>query len=211
MAETVSNVEAPPGMAHVPGGTFLFSKKRVEVDLAEFWIDTFPVTNGDYEEFVTEFKQKAPRHWPASGLTDELRDQPVVRLTYKEAATYAKLMKKALPTPAQFEKAARGTDGRKYPWGEEIRGRAANTKESGIGELTSVDAFAAGKSPCGWYDMAGNVMHWTRGWYNEAEKTRIVMGSSYMHYLGATFWIHEEAGNKRRDYLGLRCVWTPTK
>lgn len=209
MAKTAQSVEAPVGMVHVPGGPFLFSKKKLEVELGEFWIDTYPVTNGDYEEFVTEFKQKPPRHWPASGLTDALRDLPVVRLTYKEAATYAKLVGKSLPTPAQFEKAARGTDGRKYPWGNEIRGRATNTKESGIGELSSVDRFPTGKSPYGCHDMAGNVLHWTRGWYNEAEKTRVVMGSSYMHYLGATFWVHEEPGAKRRDYLGFRCVWTP--
>ena len=65
-------------------------------------------------------------------------------LTYEEATVYAEVLGKSLPTPAQFEKAARGTEGLKYPWGNEVRNRVTNTKESGIGKLTSVDAYAAG-------------------------------------------------------------------
>jgi formylglycine-generating enzyme required for sulfatase activity len=208
-SETATAPTPPPGMLHVPGGAFLFAKRKHEVELGEFWIDEYPVTNGDYEAYVAEHRQRPPRHWPASGLTDELRDQPVVRLTYAEVETYARLMGRQLPTPAQFEKAARGTDGRKYPWGNEIRGRVTNTKESGIGKLTSVDTFPAGCSPCGAYDMAGNVLHWTRGVADEAKQLMTVMGGSFMHYLGATYWTYEEAATARRDYLGFRCVWTP--
>lgn len=208
MAETES-ADAPEGMAHVPGGPFLLGKKREEASIGDFWIDIYPVTNGDYEEFITDNRKRAPRHWPASGLNDELRDQPVVMLTYEEASAFAEGVGKALPTPAQYEKAARGTEGLKYPWGDQIKNRVTNTKESGIGQLTSVDSFPAGQSPFGCYDLAGNILHWTRGIYDPDNGTQMVMGSSYKHYLGAAHWTHEEPPEKRRDYLGFRCVWRP--
>ncbi|RMG12141.1 MAG: hypothetical protein D6731_14445 [Planctomycetota bacterium] len=210
-SDSADEASPPAGMVLVPAGPFLFSRRKVEVPLGAFWIDLHPVTNGDYEAFVAEFRLQPPLHWPPGGLTNAERDLPLVRVTYAEAERYATLTGKALPTPAQFEKAARGTDGRKYPWGDEVRGRAANTREAGIGRLTPVDAFPQGASPYGCLDMAGNVLHWTRGVYDEARGTRVVMGSSFRRFLGACSWYYEEDPEVRHDDLGFRCVWTPPK
>lgn len=204
-----ARVEAPEGMIHVPAGPFLWGRRKEEVTLGDYWIDIYPVTNGDYEDYVTTHRRRAPRHWPASGLTDELRDQPIVNMTYAEAEAYAEAYGKKLPTPAQFEKAARGLEGFKYPWGDQVKNRVTNTRESALGKLTSVDAYPSGRSPVGCYDMCGNVLHWTRGVYDEDKGTRIAMGSSFKDYLGACYWTHEEHPEKRRDTLGFRCVWTP--
>jgi formylglycine-generating enzyme required for sulfatase activity len=204
-------VDAPEGMVHVLAGPFLWGPRKEEVSLGDFWIDIYPVTNGDYEDYVTTHRKRAPRHWPASGLTDSLRDQPIVFLTYAEAEDYAETLGKQLPTPAQYEKAARGTEGWKYPWGNQVKNRVANTRESARGKLSTVDAYGAGRSPFGCYDMCGNALNWTRGVYDEKKGTRIVMGSSFKHYLGAAYFTHEEDPEKRRDYLGFRCVWTPPR
>lgn len=199
-------VEAPPGMVLVPPGPFLFGKKKEEVALAGFWIDVYPVTNEDYLQYCHEHRRPSPRHWPPDGLTSEMLKLPVVFLTYAEAEAYATALGKQLPTPAQFEKAARGTDGRKYPWGESTKQRAANTREAGIGALTPVDRFPRGASPYGCFDMCGNVLHWTRALYDAEKGTRLLKGSSFRHYQGTTFWDYEQVPSKREDFVGLRCV-----
>jgi formylglycine-generating enzyme required for sulfatase activity len=206
-----ATIEAPPGMVRVPAGVFLYGRKKVEANLDEFWIDARPVTNADYAAFVEEHHRPSPRHWPPDGLTDDMLHLPVVFLTYAEAEAYAELNGKQLPTPAQFEKAAAGTEGLKYPWGNNVGQRLTNTRESGIGRLTPVDRFERGASPFGCLDMSGNVMHWTRGVYDEEKGTQTLKGCSFRHYLGATHWDYEGTPEKRQDCIGLRCVWKPAR
>jgi len=208
-APSEPTVQPPPGMVLVPAGPFAFGRRKEQVALDAFWIDVHPVTNREYERFVEEHDRPSPRHWPPDGLTPALLDVPVTFLTYAEAEDFARRSGKALPTPAQFEKAARGVDGRKYPWGNEVRGRTTNTRESGFGRLTPVTAFAAGASPYGCLDMAGNVLHWTRGVYDPARGSRVLKGCSYRDFLGASAWAYEGEPAKRQDCVGFRCVWTP--
>lgn len=210
MAEdAAAPTQAPPGMVHVPAGPFLFGRRKQEVTLGEFWIDRTPVTNEEYARFCETFNRPSPRHWPPDGILDDMLPLPVVNLTYAEAEAFAELTGKQLPTPAQYEKAARGTDGRKYPWGNSVGGRVTNTRESGIGELTPVEMFAEGKSPYGCLDMAGNVLHWTRGIYDEERETRVLKGSSHREFLGASSWSYEGNPAKRSEGVGFRCVWMP--
>ncbi|MGE0708932.1 MAG: formylglycine-generating enzyme family protein [Planctomycetota bacterium] len=199
----------PPGMVQVPGGPFLFGRgKGRQVELGEFWIDATPVTNRAYLDYVNETRRPAPRHWPAQGPTDEMLDLPVVFVTYAEAEAYAEHLGQRLPTAAQFEKAARGTDGRKYPWGNTVRAKASNTRESGILRLTPVGAFPLGASPYGCHDMAGNVLHWTRAL--KKGNARTLKGGCFREFLGACCWTYEGEADKRLDHIGFRCVWTPS-
>jgi serine/threonine-protein kinase len=81
----------------------------------------------------------------------------------------------------EWERAARGTDGREYPWGETFAPERANTSESGLEGATAVCAFPQGASPCGAWDMGGNVWEWTDSWWDEARDRRVVRGGSWIN------------------------------
>ena len=203
-----SRVEAPPGMLHVPAGPFVFGR-RERRELPDFWIDAYPVTNRDYLLFVQDTGHRPPGGWPADGPTEDQLDLPVVYVTFADAVAYAEALGKRLPTPAEFEKAARGPDGRKYPWGDQVGVRTTNTRESAIGRLVSVGSYEEGRSPYGCYDMAGNVLHWTRGAPAGSVQHRVLKGASFGHYLGSAAWSHQAPADAREPWLGFRCVWSP--
>ncbi|MBL4847409.1 MAG: SUMF1/EgtB/PvdO family nonheme iron enzyme [Planctomycetes bacterium] len=203
-----AETQAPAGMVEVPAGPFRFGRGRGrEASLGRFWIDTTPVTNADYLRFVDDHHRPAPRHWPREGLPDELLELPVVYVTYAEAEAYAEALGKRLPTPAQFEKAARGTEGLRYPWGNGLRARATNTRETGLGQLESVHAFPRGASPYGCLDLAGNVLHWTRT--GDGGDVRVLKGGSFLRFVAASAWSDEAPQEARLPDLGFRCVWLP--
>ncbi len=204
MAQASTN--APPGMVLVPAGEFLFDKvKRQTVKLNAFWIDKDPVTNREYEKFVAATGRPRPTYWPDGPLPEALLDHPVVKVTYEDAQAYATWAQKDLPTPLQWEKAARGVDGRKYPWGSAFDAHRTNTKESALGKTVPVHALTD-ESPYGVRGTSGNVLQWTRG-FADAEKTqRVLKGGSYRQYLGALTWSHGAAPFETRDDVGFRCT-----
>ncbi|MBX3167284.1 MAG: SUMF1/EgtB/PvdO family nonheme iron enzyme [Candidatus Eremiobacteraeota bacterium] len=123
---------------------------RVELD--EFLVDLRLVSNADYCEF-------RPMH--VHFFPPEEAELPAVNVSCEEAGEYARWLGKRLPSEEQWEKAARGPDGRLFPWGDEWDGERVNSAESGRRFLTPVDAFPAGASPYGCLNMAGNVWEWT--------------------------------------------------
>ena len=123
-----------------------------------------------------------PGHWIDRDLPEGQDDFPVVNITWEEARVYAVWEEKRLPTADEWEKAARGTDGRVYPWGNDFDPVCCNTSESGIGEPTVAGRFARGTSPYGCYDMMGNVLQWcedTGPVSPEEPDGRVVRGVSF--------------------------------
>ncbi len=162
----------------VPAGKFIRGSNNRLPDegpeyLAEtkaFWIDKYEVTNLQYKQFVDATKRKSPKHWRNRTYPDGKVDHPVVFVSWFDAYEYCKWAGKRLPTDIEWEKAARGTDGRNFPWGDEFDVNRVNSPVRWAalhieGGTTPVGAFEGGKSPYGTYDMSGNVWEWTDSWY----------------------------------------------
>jgi len=144
-----------------------------EVDLGEYYIARYPVTVAQFKAFVEASKYKP-------GDPDSLRglpNHPVVWVTRYDALAYCDWLttqlpnllpelrqgwRVTLPSEAEWERAARGTDGRIYPWGPEFDPNKANIEETGIGGTSAVGCFPAGVSPEGLLDASGNAWEWTR-------------------------------------------------
>ena len=145
-------------------------KPQHTVKLADFSIAKYPVTNGQYEAFVNATDHKPPQHWQGKTVPLELRNHPVVYVSWHDAVAYCtwltvtkgaedgKLYR--LPSEAEWEMAARGTDKRLYPWGNEFDATKCNASETAINGTSTVGLFLQGASPFGCLDMAGNVDEW---------------------------------------------------
>jgi formylglycine-generating enzyme required for sulfatase activity len=151
---------------------------RHEVTLDSFYIDKFEVTNGRYIEFVRATSHRIPQHpqdasrnlWQKNMMPESVADRPVINVDWYDAEAYCKWAGKRLPTEAEWEKAARGGDDRRFPWGNvEPTAKHLNYNQRWIGEKTlmPVGSYELGKSPYGVYDMAGNVWEWVNDWYDD--------------------------------------------
>ncbi len=152
----------------IPAGEFLYGNNKKERTLPEYWMARTPVTNAEYARFVAETGHKPPEHWNGKTPPKELADHPVVYVDWNDAAAYAEWAEGRLPTEEEWEKAARGTDGREYPWGNTFDKSNCNSIEGGVGGTTPVGKYSpAGDSPYGVADMAGNVWEWTASEYEK--------------------------------------------
>lgn len=160
---------ADHALVRIGGGAFQMGGDEVDppderglkekVLLRSFSIDRYEVSNAQFERIFPEHRKSRPA---AAGDKD-----PVVNVTWEEAQSYCRAVGLRLPTEAEWEKAARGTDGRTYPWGESEAGPSRlNFKAAGLGKPTAIDSFPEGASPFGIYNMAGNVWEWTADWYD---------------------------------------------
>ena len=164
-------------MVWVGGGEFLMGSRESEKDAEDdehpqrrvhldgFWIDKCEVTVGEYRRFC----QATGREMTKAPRWGWINDHPVVNVTWDDAAAYAKWAEKRLPTEAEWEKAARGTDGRKYPWGNEEPGDGRcnlSGSKDGYERTAPVGRYPSGASPYGCLDMAGNVWEWCADWYD---------------------------------------------
>ena len=176
-----------PELVPIPAGPFLMGsddgvgneRPQHTVELSAYWIGKYPVTNAEYQAFVRDAWREPPDHWKGDTYPKGKGDHPVVRVSWKDAVAYCKWLgaktgkEYRLSTEAQWEKAARGDDGRKYPWGNEWDASRLNSGEGGRGDTTPVGQFSPkGDSPYDVADMAGNVFEWCADWYDEAEYKR---------------------------------------
>jgi formylglycine-generating enzyme required for sulfatase activity len=151
-------------MRSVPAGTFTMGEDAAihEVYLDAYYMDVYEVTNAAYKSCVDNGECEPPEG--AHYNDPAYADHPVVYVNWGQAIAYCEWRGARLPTEAEWEKAARGTDGRTYPWGEESGCTKANICER---DTTAVGSYAEGKSPYGMYDMIGNVNEWVSDWYSE--------------------------------------------
>lgn len=210
MGITVGCSKRPANMTLVPEGKFIMGDPTKgsgkEMFLDAFYIDIFEVTNGDYKRFVEATGHKEPKDWIIYGYKEDKKDYPVVYVSFEDALEYCKWVGKRLPTEEEWEKAARGTDGRIYPWGNKFRKDKANTSLSGIVGTTNVHLYRKGVSPYGIYNMAGNVWEWTSSDYND--HTKVAKGGSWglSHRFARTFERIGLPPDTKVNNLGFRCV-----
>ena len=161
----------------VPAGEYAIGRDAGEarqriVEVDAFELSRTPVTNAEYAQFVAETGTAPPPHWPAP------EDHPVAFVDWFEASAFCTWAGGRLPTEAEWEKAARGTDLRTYPWGdEEDAGRAVVGRGMKRGTTAPVGSHPGGASPYGLLDMAGNVWEWTSTAYPPTE--RVLRGGSF--------------------------------
>jgi len=196
-------------MVYVPPGPFIGEKENLKIlNFKEsFFIDRHPVTNSDYDRFIKAGGYNDKKYWSDEGwkyikdnrYTDprfwrnaewNKQNYPVVGVSWYEADAYARWAKKQLPTEAMWEKAARGIDGRLYPWGDELPDVGRCNFGNKIGKTTPVNKYESGLSPYGAYDMAGNVWEWCEDWYDMPNVRRVLRGGCY-----------------RNDKVGIRSSW----
>ncbi len=190
------------GMVYVPPGPFVMGGERgLPLQIARleegFFINRYPVTNAQYRCFVEagsyderecwsdegwKWKQREkwtePRYWDDPEWNQP--DQPVVGVSWYEAEAYAHWAGGRLPTEQEWEKAARGIDGREYPWGDGFDRNRCNSEESRIGKTTSAGRYSpGGDSPYGVADMAGNVWEWCADRHDKDKTYRVLHGGSF--------------------------------
>jgi len=154
-------------MVLVPAGDFIFGEnasdsphQRQSIDLPSFYIDRTEVSNAEYLRFV----EATHRSYSGATYAAEHRDLPVTNVSDADAAAFAVWAGKRLPTEQEWEKAARGTDGRPFPWGTDAWTQGVPQ------QLQPVDSFPDRKSPYGALNMAGNAWEWTATKYVPEER-----------------------------------------
>ncbi|MFQ5852349.1 MAG: formylglycine-generating enzyme family protein [Candidatus Binatia bacterium] len=191
-----------------------------KVFLEAFYINKFEVTNVEYKQFVNATRAAQPAHFKNLDFK-KWGMYPVVNLSWFEAERYCKWRGKRLPMEAEWEKAARGTSGRRFPWGNEYNKSKANNQQKG---LAPVGFFKGDVSPYGAHDMAGNAAEWVGDWYeaypgNEfkdpdyGKKYRVIRGSSWggvghynLSYYARAAYRNYDDPTKRYNDIGFRCA-----
>ncbi len=238
---TAASAAAPPGMRTVPAARFDFRVHGVEVeginmagvdvqfpwedsarrfharalDIAAFYIDTYPVTNAQYKRFIDASGYR-PRdaqnylaHWHGGSYDAAQARQPVVWVGPDDARAYAAWAGKRLPTSWEWQYAAQGGDGRAYPWGNDWNDAAVPVPDRSRAPRgpDPVDAHPAGASPFGVMDMVGNVWQWTDEFQDEHTRAALLRGGSYYQPQGS-HWYFPQA--QRLDTHGKMLLMAPS-
>jgi len=236
-------VEIPAGPFQMGSDEYSSERPPHSIDLQTFYVARYPTTVAQFQAFVdaTDFEP---------GSDNALQDpasRPVRYVTWHEALAYCNwltetlktwehtpefLVKRlaqgwrfTLPTEAQWEKAARGEDGRTYPWGKDTDNNKANYGDTGIGVTSAVGCFPGGKSPFGVEDMSGNVWEWCLSKYekypykddrrnriDKSRDSRVVRGGAFYLNVGSVrcAFRYGRSPPTRYDYSGFRVVFSPS-
>ena len=205
-------VAAPAGMTMVASGSFLSGERKIPRTLRTFAIDTTPVTENEYKRYLSEINAQPRENGPGS-REPRFDNFPATGVTWYEANEFAEHHGKRLPTVYEWEKAARGSDGRKFPYGNSYKancGRLRVNTEPGERGATAVGSFPSGASASGALDMAGNVLEWTCTARRAGERIfRAVKGACYLDgspELSRCTSVQYFRPEAFEPYLGFRCV-----
>jgi iron(II)-dependent oxidoreductase len=219
---------APDGMVHVPAGDFWMGSDEGSPEerplhraqTAGYYIDRHEVTNAEFAAYVADTGAHAPIQWGGPTPPEGTESLPVTNITWFEAMEYAIWAGKRLPTEAEWERAARGDDGRRYPWGQADVEALRNL--AGDNPAEPVDSRPDGASPHGCLHMAGNAWEWTADWHlrypgngqpsvHYGRKYKVMRGGGCVYYYGI-----ENSGRcaqrarvlpyGKHDFLGFRCA-----
>jgi serine/threonine-protein kinase len=191
----------------VPGGPFLYGEGKERRTLPAFRIMQTPVTVAEYRAYCTAARVAMPDA-PRWGWRD---DHPIVNVSWNDAQGFCKWSGLALPTEEQWEKAARGTDGREYPWGNDWDPRrcVCSVSPSKAVSTAPVGGIPSGASPYACLDMAGNVWEWCADWFDSEAKYHVLRGGSWNNLDADYFRAHCRYRNDPfnwHDLQGFRCV-----
>lgn len=199
-----------------------------KVYLDTYWIGKYPVTNAQYAAFARATNYRPPDHWRNGKCPAGKEQHPVVNVSWEDATAFCQWVTQItgqeirLPTEAEWEKAARGMDGRAYPWGNEPPDASRCNFGGNERDTTPVSKYSPrGNSPYSCADMAGNVWEWTAGWYGpysartQSSPTgpatgdcKVVRGGSWLHsewvvHSACRYW---NSPTTRTVSLGFRCI-----
>jgi formylglycine-generating enzyme required for sulfatase activity len=224
-------------MVEIPAGEFVMGfdgtqaledeRPAHRVWLDGYSMDQYEVTTAQYAAFLAAQPRPAPWQWESVNLALH-GDRPVIGVDWHDADAYCRWKGKRLPTEAEWEKAARGTDGRLYPWGnhvptDKLANFALGARFSYSQVLMPVQSHEAGKSPYGLFHMAGNVWEWVSDWYGanyyehspeknptgpEQGQFKVLRGGSWSDlpkYL-LTYGRFKLPPETRNSYTGFRCA-----
>lgn len=233
--EQVASAETP--LVEIPAGEFAMGldgmqaledeRPKHQVWLPAFFIDLYEVTTGQYAVFLAATNRDSPWQWDTVVLSQH-HDRPVIGVDWSDADAYCRWKGKRLPTEAEWEKSARGTDGRLYPWGnwvpsKDLANFASGARFSYSQVLMPAQSYERGKSPYGLYHMAGNVWEWVQDWYGadyykvspeqnpqgpEQGQFKVLRGGSWSDlpkYL-LTYGRFKLTSGTKNSYTGFRCA-----
>jgi serine/threonine-protein kinase len=205
------------------------------VSLDGFWIDKLLVTNAQYTLCVQSGNCSPPYSYSSQTRNNyygnsEFNNYPVIYVNWEDANKYCKWVGGRLPTEAEWEKAARGTDGRMYPWGNGKINSSLSNYKPGVRDTTNVNDYPNGASPYGAFDMLGNVWEWVMDWYKSdyysqshednpqgpiSGNERVLRGGTEVRYTSYPEGISYRVMDRLRyppstfqDRVGFRCAYS---
>jgi len=230
--EPPQGVKIPKNMTYVPPGQFIMGERNILITSLKkgFFIDKYPITNAQFCAFLNERGNQREGGIEWINLEGSYKDErcrirkdgnrfvvepgfenhPVLYINWYGAKAYAEWAGKRLPAEEEWEKAARGVDGRVYPWGNEFDTEKCNINELKIGHTTPVKKYQEGRSPHGCLDMAGNVEEWTDSWYDGKKDGKVLRGGSWNRHRSFARCVLRDwyLPGIRDYYTGFRCART---
>jgi len=224
---TIRWIKDSAEMIRVPAGEFTMGASRFEfaakpphkVFVRDFYMDKYEVTNDKYFRFCRAAARKPPMHMrEAQGVPVGRENHPVNHVSFYDAEAYCQWAGKRLPSEEEWEKAAAGTEGRVYPWGDGWDQNLSNNRTSPREDTLPVGSIPRGASAYGLLDMAGNVWEWTSNWYksypgseaffDDTGKNKVTRGGAYFYSIELlrASYRHPLPPDDKSEYGGFRCA-----
>jgi serine/threonine protein kinase/formylglycine-generating enzyme required for sulfatase activity len=230
----IPGIVIPDGMVFIPGGSFTMGRGNASEDnpsgpphpakVTPFFIDRHEVTREAYQKFIKATGHKAPSIWKNGTFPNGTGQWPVTGVSWEDAQKYAKWAGKRLPTEAEWEFAARGSDKRIYPWGNKFSPDRANVARE-TAQFTKAENYPKGASQFGVYDLSGNAWEWTDSDFvpypgspfraEGCKRCKVLRGGSHVNspeYATTTYRLPYEATliAEPNFYYGFRCALSTT-